>query len=89
MPVHQTGFTGEALVPCSHCNANDQGPEAGICHRAWGGANSIDDMSCGACLRAANDGKRVGITKTVLLAAAGGLHQLPCVHCEGTGYRRV
>ena len=33
MPVHSTGFSGEAVVPCSHCNANEDGPEAGICHR--------------------------------------------------------
>lgn len=89
MPVHQTGFTGEALVPCSHCNANDQGPEAGICHRVWGGGNSIDDISCGACLRAANDGQKVGFAKTFLLGALGKLHQLPCAQCEGKGYRRV
>jgi len=30
MSVHPTGFSGEAVVPCSHCNANEEGPEAGI-----------------------------------------------------------
>ena len=83
MPVHQTGFSGEAIVPCSHCNANDQGPEGGICHR-----NSSGDV-CSRCLTAANAGKSVGILVRVAAIATGVSQRIQCSYCDGKGYRRV
>ena len=85
MPVHQTGFSGQAIVPYSHCNANDQGPEAGICHRNVAGSGD----ACYQCIITANDGKHIGIIKGGLLSAVGGLRQIPCSYCDGKGYRRV
>jgi hypothetical protein len=82
MPVHQTGFSGEAIVPCSHCNANDKGPEAGICHR-----NSPD--ACIRCLTAANGGKSLGILMRVAASATGVSQGIQCSYCDGKGYRRV
>lgn len=85
MPVHQTGLSGEAIVPCSHCNANDKGPEAGICHRHFFG----DGRACIQCTKAANDGKLPGVLAGAVAAKLGMLNQLPCSFCDGKGYRRV
>jgi hypothetical protein len=86
MPVHQTGRTGQAIVPCSHCNANDEGPEAGICHR-----HPIiqDGRPCFVCLKAANGGKRVGVFARTLMGELGALNQIPCSYCDAKGYRRI
>jgi hypothetical protein len=85
MPVHQTGFSGQAVVPCSHCNANDRGPEAGICHRHILG----EGHACYQCQKAANGGTLPGVFSRALLGAVGALDQIPCSHCGGKGYRRV
>ena len=82
MPVHQTGFSGEAVVPCSHCNANDEGPEAGICHRNTFGSGA----ACGRCLNEADVG---GFLGAVVAGATGISHRIPCSYCDGKGYRRV
>jgi hypothetical protein len=85
MPVHQTGFSGQAVVPCSHCNANDEGPEAGICHR-----HIINDgRACIQCTDEANNGKHVGVLVRTLAGAFGALSQVPCSHCDGKGYRKL
>jgi hypothetical protein len=90
MPVYPTGFSGEAVVPCSHCNANEQGPEPGICHRNPLEANSKQSTSCSRCRNAAHgEGGRVGLLSTGLLAAFGYLHQTPCSYCSGKGYTKV
>ncbi len=84
MPVYPTGWSTEALVPCSHCNANDQGPEAGICHRNLTGNGD----SCWTCTEAAHGGK-VGILRGSVLSASGVLKRTPCSYCDGKGYVRV
>ena len=85
MPVHQTGFSGRAVVPCSHCNANDEGPEAGICHRHV----FRDGRACYPCTKAANGGELPGVIARTLLFAVGELNQVACSHCDGTGYRKL
>jgi hypothetical protein len=85
MPVHQTGLSGQAVVPCSHCNANDEGPEAGICHRHIFG----EGRACYQCQAAANNGTLPGVFSRALAGVFGVLNQIPCSHCEGKGYRRV
>lgn len=85
MPVHQTGFSGEAIVPCAHCNANDKGQEAGICHRNVTGNGD----ACYTCLTAANGGARVGVLTVGVMSALGGLRRIPCSYCDSKGYRRV
>ena len=90
MPVHQTGFTGEAVVPCSHCNVNDGGPEAGICHRGSLGSNSPQDGPCSLCLNTAyGDGGRVGILKALRLGVLGHGYRTPCSYCAAKGYVKL
>jgi hypothetical protein len=85
MPVHQTGFSGQAVVPCSHCNANDKGPEAGICHRnRFGGG-----VACSACMAAAKGVESIGVWDAFVIGATRERFQIPCSHCDGKGYRRV
>lgn len=85
MPVHQTGFSGQAVVPCSHCNSNDQGPEAGICHRHV----FQDGRACYDCQSAANGGQLAGHIERTVLWVVGQLNQVPCSHCDGKGYRKI
>jgi hypothetical protein len=83
MPVHQTGWNGEAIVPCSHCNANDKGPEAGICHRSLFGS----EVSCIECKEKA--GYPLGFVSAIVTSATGIGKQIPCSYCDGKGYRRL
>lgn len=77
------------VVPCSHCNSGDNGPEPGICHRSSWGRNTRDDQSCHRCDDAAGYVPR-GAAGKVLAAAMMGVAQpaVPCSYCEGTGYKR-
>lgn len=92
MPVFPTGFTGDAVVPCSHCNANDRGPEAGICHRNPFHSNTIDAPACGHCINVANETQGTLILAAlgaVASAVSGKIHQTPCSFCGGKGYVKV
>lgn len=86
MPIQQTGWSGEVVVPCSHCNSNDNGPEAGICHRGLDGRRGCKD-----CLRAhtKKSDEKGGIIKALILVAGGYLERIPCSHCKAIGYRKV
>ena len=91
MPVHSTGFSGEAVVPCSHCNANEDGPEAGICHRNPFVGNVITGPACSRCIQAAEG--EAGIVGTLVrnsvMVATGHANQVPCRFCHGKGYVKV
>lgn len=91
MPVYPTGFSSVAVVPCSHCNGNDQGPEAGICHRNRFGMNTRDNPACERCIDAYHkkQGLLGSLVRDVVLGVTGGLHQIPCSYCEGKGYVKV
>jgi hypothetical protein len=94
MPIYPTGITGEAVAPCSHCNANEQGPEPGICHRNPFSRrkNSIDSPCCSECLHAAHGNTKLGLSTSVdaaVTAVSGGARQIPCSYCNGRGYVRV
>ena len=86
MPVYPTGFSGEAVVPCSHCNVGDGGPEPGICHRNPFLGNTTDSLACSSCIAAAQGSWRA----TDMLAGSivyG--RQIPCRLCNGKGYIKV
>ena len=92
MPVHPTGLGGSAVVPCSHCNARDEGPDPGICHRNRFGSNTIDDQPCGRCMEATH-GQPPGLIGSLLLGATvavtGEGDRIQCSYCSGTGYRKI
>ena len=83
MPVHTTGRGGQAIAPCSHCNANDQGPEAGICHRNLTGNGD----SCWDCTTATHG--NLGLLKGSIMSGVGALKRTPCSYCGGKGYTRI
>ncbi len=92
MPVYPTGFSGDAVVPCSHCNANDCGPEPGICHRNPFRSNTVHDPACGHCVNVANktQGKFItGLLAGAVSAVSGNALQTPCSYCGGKGYVKV
>jgi hypothetical protein len=86
MPVHSTGLGGSAVVPCPHCNANDEGPDPGVCHRNRLGNNSISDGPCSPCTRAStgNDSFFGTVAEMILNA-----DRVPCRQCGGSGYRKI
>jgi hypothetical protein len=86
MPVYPTGFSGEAVVPCSHCNAGEHGPDPGICHRNPFGDNSADTPACSRCVMASNGSS--GVLDTLAGSIFYGL-QTPCRFCNGKGYIKV
>ena len=83
MPVYPTSRGGQAVVPCSHCNAGDNGPEPGICHRNTFQNNTIESVACSKCSQAK------GLLDSIIVGATGVGRQIPCRQCEGKGYRRV
>lgn len=91
MPVHPTGFSGQAVVPCSHCNANDQGPEAGICHRNPFSGNVITVTACNRCIEAAEGHAGIvgSVVRMAVMALSGQAVQVPCSFCHGKGYLKA
>lgn len=92
MPVYPTGLGNEAIVPCSHCNPNDQGPEAGICHRNTFGNRSTASAACAKCLKATEgfpDGFIGGALGAAMSAIKGDATRTPCSYCSGRGYVKV
>lgn len=84
MPVIPLQPLAGAAVPCSHCNAGNQGPEAGICHR---GLPFSNDASCDSCLTCVQTNKpSAGLAKRLIVA---GLGRTPCSFCGGKGYRTL
>ena len=89
MGVHQTGWTGQVVVPCSHCNSNDEGPEAGICHRGyWNKNDTLDDIACRKCLEA-EYGEDMTFKEYIKERLSGMMTQISCRKCDGTGYRNL
>ena len=86
MPVHSTGVGGSAVVPCPHCNARDEGPDPGICHRNRLGNNTISDGPCSPCARAFTG---VEWFPAVVAGITGNVDRVPCDQCNGTGYRKI
>jgi hypothetical protein len=92
MPVYPTGLSGGAVVPCSHCNTNERGPEPGICHRNRFDDNSINAACCNKCLRAAhgdNTPNLGSVVDALLSGATGEAGQISCSYCNGRGYLKV
>ncbi len=87
MSLHQPLLSNENVVSCSHCNSNDDGPEAGICH------NGLDrSRACKTCLKIHNTktgNDNIGLFKAVTMVAAGYLSKIPCSFCDGKGYRKI
>ena len=69
-----------SVVPCSHCNSKDNGPEPGICHRNFTGNNTMNDAACAPCMNATGRGFIGQMANTL---------RTPCSYCDGTGYRRL
>lgn len=91
MPVFPTGLGNTAIVPCSHCNVNDQGPEAGICHRNMVQNNTIDDQPCSKCSDAkfGPSGLFGGIIRGIVVGVSGQSRQVQCCYCNGKGYVKI
>lgn len=85
MAVINTGLTGGAVVPCSHCNSQDNGPEPGICHR---GTISFG-TACSKCAEAYYEGENISFMRALGIMASGQLQQVQCSFCEGNGYKRI
>lgn len=90
MAVYPTGLGGNAVVPCSHCNPSEGGPEAGICHRAMG-RNSIDNLPCNPCVAAKHGSLGVlgSLVRRAALDLGGHARLVPCSYCDGKGYAKV
>lgn len=91
MPVYPTGFGSHAVVPCSHCNARDEGPDPGICHRNRFGTNAVTDQPCSQCIDAAHGstGFLGALVRSAAIAALGEGDRVPCRYCDGTGYKKL
>jgi hypothetical protein len=84
MPVYPTGFSNQAVIPCSHCNSNDQGTEPGICRRGLLGGG---DDACLICRKVAYG--NTSFLDKLALNATGMYKQTPCSYCDGQGYKKI
>lgn len=82
MTIHQTGWTGEVVAPCGHCNSKDEGPEPGVCHRGMNGKTA-----CRNCLKTEHGD--FGVGGAFVLGLTLQTLNCPCSKCGGTGYKRI